>query len=280
VNESHAPLLDRAMPAALLRWEGVLVCLVAWAFLLAIALSLGELGLGWDALNHHIYLGWTAGQHRFDRDFLGAGYQSFQSPYVNWPLYKMAVGGWTGTAAGAVLASLHLVAVWPIWMVARACVPGGTVFDVAMRALAVALALMSSVVLSAFGSSMNDVLAAAPLVWAVALAIEPTARGAGMAPATARNYVVLSGLSTGLSVALKLSNGPLAVWMPAIWLLCAREPRGRLKAVLLGSLAAVAGFGLAYGHWGWLLWRHFGNPVFPFYDHWFAPLREWSGWAG
>lgn len=274
------PLLERAVPAALLRWEGALVCLVAWAFLLAIPLSLGELGLGWDALNHHIYLGWTAEQHRFDRDFLGAGYQSFQSPYLNWPAYKMALSGWTGVAAGAVIASLHMVVVWPVWMLARTCVPGPAVFDVAMRALAVVLALVSSVVLSAFGSTMNDVLAAAPLVWAVALAMEPAAHAADMTRAVARRYLVLSGLGAGLAVALKLSNGPLAVLMPGLWLLCARELRGRLEAVLLGSLGTVTGFVLGYGYWGWLLWRHFGNPVFPFYHHWFAPLRGWLGWAG
>jgi hypothetical protein len=273
-------LLERAVPAALLRWECALVCLVAWACLLLIPVSLGELGLGWDAVNHHIYLGWTAEQHRFDRDFLGAGYQSFQSPYLNWPVYKMAVSGWTGVSTGVVLASLHVVAVWPVWMLARTCVPGGAVFDVAMRALAVALALVSSVVLSAFGSTMNDLLAAAPLVWAVALAMEPTARAAGMTPAVARRYVVLSGMCAGFAVALKLSNGPLAVLMPGLWLLCARELRDRLTAVLLGSLGVLAGFLLGYGHWGWLLWRHFGNPVFPFYDHWFAPLRAWLGWAG
>ena len=143
--------LDQAVPAALLRWEGALICLVAWGFLMTIPLSIGELALGWDALNHHIYLGWTAEQHRFDRDFLAAGYQSFQSPYVNWPVYKMAASGWTGVAAGAVLASLHTWVVWPVWMLARACAPGGAVFDVAMRTLAVTLALMSGLVLSAFG---------------------------------------------------------------------------------------------------------------------------------
>jgi len=280
VNEPRPHLLDRAAPAALLRWEGALAVLVAWAFLLAVPLSLGELGLGWDALNHHIYLGWTAEQHRFDRDFLGSGYQSFQSPYLNWPIYRMAASGWTGVSAGAVLASLHLVVVWPVWMLARAGAPGGSVFDVAMRALAVVLAMGSSVVLSAFGSSMNDLLAAAPLVWAVALAMEPTAQAADITRARARRYVVLSGLCAGVAVALKLSNAPLALLMPGLWLLCAHTLRGRLAAVLLGGLAALTGFVLAYGYWGWLLWRHFGNPVFPFYDHWFAPLREWLGWVG
>ena len=280
MRQARPTLLERAVPAALLRWEGGLVCLVAWGVLMAIPLSLGELGLGWDALNHHIYLGWTAEQYRFDRDLLGAGYQSFQSPYLNWPVYKMAASGWTGVSAGMVLASLHLLAVWPVWMLARACGRGGAVFDVAMRFLAVVLALLSSVVLSAFGSTMNDLLAATPLVWAVALAMEPTTKPTAMAPAATRRYVMLSGLCAGLAVALKLSNGPLAVLMPGLWLLCGREVRGRLGAMLTGGLGALAGFLLGYGYWGWLLWRYFGNPVFPFYDHWFAPLRGWLGWVG
>jgi hypothetical protein len=279
VKQARPPFLERALPAVL-RWEGLAVCLVAWGFFLAIPLSLGELGLSSDALNHHMYLGWTAEQHRFDRDFLAAGYQSFQSPYLYWPVYKMASIGWTGVAAGAVLASLHMVAVWPVWMLARICVPGGSLFDVVMRALAVALALLSSVVLATFGSSMNDLLATAPLVWAVALAMEAAAQVANIAPAPARRYVALSGLCAGLAVALKLSNGPLAIWMPGLWLLCGRESRGRFGAALLGSLSALIGFLLAYGYWGALLWRYFGNPVFPFFDNWFASLRALLGWVG
>lgn len=280
MNAAPAPLLERAAPPALLRWEGALVCLVAWAALLAIPLSQGELGLGWDALNHHIYLGWTAQHPRFERDFLGAGFQSFQSPYLYWPVYRMAVGGWSGVAAGAVLASLHVVVVWPVWMLARACVPGTTLFDLSLRALATALAFLSGLVLSVFDATMNDLLAAAPLVWAVALATEPLARPAGMAPARVRRYLLLSGLCAGLAVALKLSNGPLALLMPGLWLLAAAGVRARLACLLYASAGALAGFLLGYGYWGALLWRHFGNPVFPFVDYWFAPLRGWLGWAG
>lgn len=274
-----AAFLERDAPPAVLRWEGALLCAAAWLLLLAMPLSLGALGLGSDALNHHLYLGWTAQQPRFDRDFLAAGYQSFQAPYLYWPAYRMAASGWSGAAAGAVLASLHVVMVWPVWMLARACLPGATVYDVAMRALAVALALLSSVVLSAFGSTITDVLGAIPLVWAVALAVEPV-RDPRMAPALARRYVMLSGLLAGMAVALKLGNGPLAVCMPGLWLLCARNLADRLRAIVLGSFGAVVGFLACYGPWGWVLWRNFGNPVYPFYDYWFAPLRQWLGWVG
>jgi hypothetical protein len=192
----------------------------------------------------------------------------------------MAAAGWSGVAAGAVLASLQAIAVAPVWMLARTCVPGASVFDVAMRALAVALAFSSAIVLSAFGVSMNDLLAAVPLLAAVALAVEPAVRVRDMGRSVAQRYVVLSGLCAGLAVALKLSNAPLAIGMPLLWLLCGRTLRTRIAAALAGSLAALAGFLVAYGYWGWLLWRHFGNPLYPFLDPWFSLLRGWLGWAG
>ncbi len=280
MSASRLPWLERAVPARLLQWEGATVCLATWAFLAAIPLALGGIGLSTDALNHHIYLGWTAQEHRLDRDFLGGGYQSFQWPYLYWPVYRMAVAGWSGMAAGLVLATAQAIVAWPVWMLARACIPGATVFDLAMRILAVALALASGVVLSVFGSTMNDLFAAVPLVWAVALAIEAASpRSEDGAARAARRAVLWSGLAAGVSVALKLSNGPLAACMPLLWLHCARGTGARLRMAAGGSLAAAAGFTLVYGYWGSLLWRHYGNPIFPFQEHWFAPLRAWLGGA-
>src|SRR5206468_634433 len=36
------------------------ITLLAWLALASIPFALGGIGLGWDALNHHIYLGWVA----------------------------------------------------------------------------------------------------------------------------------------------------------------------------------------------------------------------------
>lgn len=278
--KTAVPLLERSVPATLLRWELAAVCLLAWALLVSIPVTAGELGLSWDAINHHVYLGWTAERHRLDLDFVAAGYQSYQAPYLNWPLYRMAVGGWSGVSAAIALATLEMMAVVPVWVVARACAPGASVFDLAMRALAVALALLSCVVLSSFGATVNDMLAAAPLLWAVALVLGVAGRLQDPGRVATMRRVLLSGLCAGIAVGLKLSNGPLAVLLPALWLLCGREWRGRVQAVLAGTAGALAGFAVSYGYWGWLLWRRFGNPLFPFYDHWFAPLRAWLGWAG
>jgi hypothetical protein len=254
------------------------VCLLAWLAFISIPLLQGEIGLSWDALNHHVYLGWTAEHPRMDRDYVASGYQAYQFPYLYWPMYKLAVGGWSGAAAGVVLATIHLLAVPPVWMLARSCMPGRTLFDVLMRGLAVALAFLTSVVLSLFDSTANDLMAAIPLAWSVAYAIKPLAEiDAGSA--AARRCVLLSGIFAGLAVAFKLSNGPLAILLPALWVFSGRAAMERIGNTVLAGAATLVAFLAAYGYWGFLLWQRFGNPVYPFYDGAFAPLRTLLGYG-
>ena len=249
---------------------------VAWLAFVSIPLGLGGIGLSWDALNHHVYLGWIADRARFDRDFLAASYQSFQYPYLYWPFFKLYQGGWSGNWAGAVLVSFNVSVVPALWLLARLSVAERSWYGVAMRWLAVALAFLTGVVLSLFDTTANDLVAAIPLVWAIALAFEPwDPRRPGWL--TVRRLVLLSGFCVGASVAFKLSNGPLAVLIPVLWGIHGWSWRERFTDVALGCIATLAGLLVFYGYWGWDMWVHYGNPVYPFYDDWFAPVRAAVG---
>jgi hypothetical protein len=147
-----------------------------------------------------------------------------------------------------------------------------------MRALGVALAFMSGVVLSMFDSTANDLLAAIPLVWAFAIGLEPLAEPPS-SDARANRAVCLSGFLAGLSVAFKFSNGPIAVMLVILWVWIGNGLIARIRLLTLGGLCALLGLGVAYGWWGWQLWNHFGNPVYPIFDGWFEPLRKLSGWV-
>jgi hypothetical protein len=268
----------RAAPDWLIRWEVVLVLAASSLALSSIPLMLGHIGLSWDALNHHIYLGWTADRPRFTQDYLAASYQAYQYPYLYWPVYKLALGGASGMLAGVMLAQLHVLAVPAVWKIARACIPGREWFDLAMRALAVALAFTGGVVLSMFDTTGNDLLAAIPLVWAIALALEPLSQE-HPAEALVRRAVLSSGLLAGIAVAFKLSNAPVAIVLPLLWLWPAGGVGPKFRRLVRGGSWTAAGFLLAYGYWGWQLWSHFGNPIYPLYDNWFDLPRAWSGWV-
>lgn len=253
------------------------VVVVAWLIFASVPLALGGIGLSWDALNHHVYLGWIADQPRFDRDFLASSYQSFQYPYLYWPVYKLYQSGLSGSWAGVVLVSLNVLVVPALWLLARVSVTEQTWFGLAMRSLAVALAFLTGVVLSLFDSTSNDLLAAIPLVWAIALVFESwdVRRPTWL---SVRRLILLSGFCAGASVAFKLSNGPLAILMPVLWGIPGASYRQRLMNVAAGCTATLAGVLVFYGYWGWQMWTHYGNPVYPFYDDWFAPVRAVLGY--
>ena len=130
-------------------------------------------------------------------------------------------------------------------------------FLAAERLMACLLALSSVVVWIALETTASDLLAAVPLLWALAVASHPRRSDA---------RAFWSAALFGLSVAAKLSNGlflPLLVswwWQPA--------GTGRSRLPLARGLALAAGaagaFLLAYAPWGWQVWQVTGNPLHPF----------------
>jgi len=260
-------------PGWVLQHEGWLIFLLGTLAFVAIPLSIGSVGISWDTVNHHIYLGWMADHPRFDRDYLAASYQSYQYPYLYWPIYKLAMAGASGMTAGIVIALMHATAIPATWLIARACIPGEDWFDVAMRGTAVLLAFMAGAVLSMFDVTSNDLVAATPLIWAYALALRPVSR-----PGSSLMWVAASGVLAGLSVAFKLSNGFMALAMPILWLWPAGSVAARIGRCVLAGACVIASFIAFYGYWGWELWSHYGNPIYPLYDGVFEPLRQWLGW--
>lgn len=249
-----------------------------WVIFVSIPIYLGRVGLGWDGLNHQIYLGWVADNPRFDKDYMAASLQSYQFPYLYWPVYKLAAAGVTGMTAGLVLSTLHLIAVPPVWMIAKVMIPGEDVLGAVLRSAAVMLAFMSAVPLKTLEATGNDLLAAAPMLWAVAIAFMAIARGASGTRHSFVQSAIFSGLIGGLAVACKLSNGPLVLLLPGLFWFCHGTIMERLKWITTNAIAIGLGFAVSYGYWGYQLWLQFGNPLFPFYDAIFEPIRTVLGW--
>ena len=259
------------------RLELPFVLIVLWLIFISVPLYLGRLGLSWDALNHHIYLGWVADAPRFGKDHAAASTQAYQYPYLYWPVYKLAISGFSGQTAGVVLATLHLLTVPPVWMVAKVLIPAQGVYAMAMRVAAVLLAFMSAVPLKMLESTGNDLLAAAPFLWAVALAFQAIAQPAPVHHARITRTAVIAGLLAGLAVSFKLSHGPLAVLLPLVFVFCDGPWLARAKWAVLCALAIFLGFVVTYGYWGYQLWLQFGNPIYPFYDGYFQLWRNGTG---
>jgi hypothetical protein len=259
------------------RSELLLVVAAMWLLLASIPLSLGAIGISWDALNHHAYLGWTAFNPRFDRDWLAASYQAYQYPYLYWPFYKLVEMQVPGMWAGVVLVSLNVLVVPALWLVARVCVPVHSWEGTALRAGGVLLAFLGQLTLSLMETTSNDLYAGTPVVWAVALGlIASQARETG--ESTTDRAIAWSGAFIGLAIAFKFSNAPIVLAVPLLWALAPGTMLQRLRHILRGAAWSIAAFMVAYGWWGWQMWQQFGNPIYPFYDPWFTALRDSVGW--
>lgn len=253
------------------RREIFALSILLWLMAISIPITLGEIGMGWDTLNHHIYLGWTAEKPRFDRDVLAASYQTYQFPYLYWPVYYLASNGYSGVVAGVVLNTMYVSLVPAMWLVAYACIPGNQTLEIIMRAVAVVLGFVSSVVLQMLDTTANDLLASIPMFWAIALAL----RYSTNEDAKARvKRVTYSGLLGGVAVAVKFSNGPFAIMLPILWLSLGYTWTERFRLIVTGSVVTIVAFILAYGYWGWQLWVYYKNPIFPFARDLFMNLNN------
>lgn len=235
----------------------------------SLPLQAGYFGWSWDALNHHVYLGLMVEAPRLDRDVIAASFQSYQYPYLYWPVYRMSLldapGAWVGSGWAALQV---LLLVPPLWTIAWRLLPsdGPHWYGAALRVAACVMALASTVVLSSVDTTANDLLAAVPLLWALALM-------AGGGSGDGRAFVAAT--LWGVSSAFKLSNAvflPLLLvwwWVPNQRLRQGFAPRRALALALGGAF----GFGVAYAPWGWQLWQATGNPLYP----WRVPLFALPG---
>jgi hypothetical protein len=244
------------------KWRAAVL---ASSLCIAIAWTLGQGNdVHWDAVNYHLYLGFSAVNDRSAQDFFAAGPPSYLNPYAYVPLYLMSAAGWSAVATASALAAWHSLALWLTYEIARVAAPADAPSEA--RAIAVGaalLALSNPVVLQTLGATMAD-MSTAVLVLAGWAAIAHALRRGGNA------WVALGGIACGIAAALKLSNAIFALAaLPAL----AFVPGGvgqRLRALIVFGVACAGGFACAGLGWSVALWREFGNPFFPFFNQYFA----------
>lgn len=238
-----------------LRLELFLITALAAALAAAVPLHAGKWSWSWDALNHHVYLGLIGEHARWDLDIAPASVQSYQYPYLYWPVYRLASLPISGATAGAIWgAFLAAMLVVPTWLVSlRLLRDEGGWQGVFERAMACALALSSVIVLAAINTTANDPLAAVPVLWAVAVMAVPAPSDRRAAAAAAL---------WGMSAAFKLSAG-LLLPLLAVWWWAPGPGRWWLRRGVAVAAGAIGGFVVTYAPWAWQLWAWAGNPFHP-----------------
>jgi hypothetical protein len=206
--------------------------------------------LNWDLLNYHYYAPFQLLEGRLQQDFFAASAQGYLNPLGYLPFYLLASGAHS-VLASALLALLHSVAIallyFTAWRLFAHLEPRRRT---GAAILAAALGAASGVFWTMVGTSFLDVLLLPLVLGGVLLLID------------ARRFMA-AGALFGIAAALKYSNALFAVAALPLVLAAGWRP---LLAYAAGGAAALALFA---GPWLVLMWREFGNPVFPLFNAWF-----------
>jgi len=253
---------------------------VAYPFLLSAVLCLLAMlwqgqDASWDLLNYHLYtpLAWLEGRLfavpggamldgvPVPLDVAAAQLQTWHNPLLDLPLAVWVREGGSGVLVSAWLCLPVVVAVGFALRTMDLLWPAGRSWG---RTLFAALAGMSgAAVLPAVGTSFNDAFVAAFVLAALWWVVD--SHGKRGPWATWLPVGVLAGAAAGL----KLTSAIHCVGFLAA-ALCAGPGRWRLMRVLALGVGGVSGFVSTWGYWGWQVWQQYGNPLFPYFNQWFA----------
>lgn len=225
--------------------------------LLVACVLLGVAGgkdLNWDLSHYHVYIAFSLLHGRLGQDFMGASLHSYLNPLAHLPFYWMLAAGWESVAIGAVLALSQGLALALLYFIARSLLPrecgrAGALLSTLLGAAAVPY-------VSALGRTFTDVETALPVLAAAALLCSDALRSR---PA---GRMAAIGLLLGAAAGLKPTNG-IYVLAALAWPLMGSD---RAKGLAAYAAGAAAGALVTGGWWAFLLWREFGNPVFPLFN--------------
>ncbi|MDB5567920.1 MAG: hypothetical protein JWP84_4486 [Tardiphaga sp.] len=245
------------MPAITSRARSLLVIATAMALGAAYAAFVGE-DANWDWQNYHEYNVWALLNGGYARDVIPPGFQTYFNPVVYFPWYYLR-HTLPPVAAGIIMGAVHGLNLALVWWLSRIVL--GNAASALTIAAAVLLAAFGPMTLSEVGTSFADILTAIPIIAGLALMLESD-------DVRPLRYLC-AGLLVGLAVGFKLTNIVFALGLGAAALLATRP----LLAMGCLALGGAVGTVLTGGGWSLMLWREFGNPLFPLMNSFF-PSKE------
>jgi hypothetical protein len=200
--------------------------------------------LNWDLLAYHYYAPFQLLQGRLEQDFFAASVQSYLNPLGYVPFYLMVSSGWHSVAVSIAMAAAHSLSLGLLYLIAwRAFAHLPQRDRVVLSCLAAALGASTAVYWATVGTSFLDPLLVPPMLGGLLLLLH-------------QRHFWLAGALFGVAAALKYSNAIYALAaLPLVF-----TSRRSFLAYAAGGAAAVAVFA---GPWLALMWREFGNPLYP-----------------
>lgn len=211
-----------------------------------------------DLLNYHLYTAHAFWTGAYKADFMGSGLQGFLNPIGYVPAYLMIKAGWHSLTAASVLAAVHALNIWLVWLIGWRILFRSSQDRVSSSALAATLAAASPVFIAVIGSSFLD-----PIVSLFTLTSLYLVCSALLNSPTGSWKLALAGTLLGAATGLKLTGIAASTVAVAALLITAVIYRKRLVSIIWFISGLVVGAISTGGAWAYHLWSSFQNPVYP-----------------
>jgi hypothetical protein len=252
-------------------WPGALLLLWIAAGLRSIALGKD---VNWDLKNYHWYNAWAVLNGRVGYDVAPAQLQTYHNPLGDLPFYGLVHAIQNPRTVAFIMALPVAVAAYFLLRTLLLLFPfdrdraNGVVWIVA----AALIGLTGGGGIAAWGATFNEWPSIALVMAALWLAVRAAIEGEGRRPFAC----VAGGFLVGCAMGLKLTFAVYALGFLASCMAYGTLAE-RLKRPLVAGIFIGLGFLATYGWWGWILWREFANPFFPYFNSifqspWWSPV--------
>jgi len=250
-----------------------LLCCIGYTLLCLVWRTIAGRFLTWDHLNYHLYVAHAWWHNRLPEELFAAGPQSYLNPLPHLPFYAVFQTGAHSLVIALSMALLHSVNLWLLHFIACRLIPPTD----RMRRLTVVCSVLLGALSPAFlfeaGTSYVDVVVSIPALSALLLLLVWKERSHETIPGW--RFLYGAGMLAGIAMGLKPSSLVFcATLATALVLLSGRQA---WSVVWRATLSGTAGLALSGGPHAWMLWKAFGNPVFPLFNGlfrspWFPPV--------
>lgn len=239
-----------------------ILCCIGYTLLCLVWRAVAGQEFNWDHVHYHLYVAHAWWNNRLPEELFAAGPQSYLNPLPHLPFYTFYQLGMDKLAISLSVAFFHSINLWLLHFIACRLIPPVD----RMRRLAIVCSVLLAALSPAFqyevGTSHTDVIVSMPALGALLLLL--VWQEHVLTKSTDWRPLYAAGLLAGVAIGFKLSSLVFcAALMIALIVLSGRQAWGVAWRALLSG---TAGFALSGGPHAWMLWRSFGNPVFPLFN--------------
>ena len=231
-----------------------------------ISVLLGK-DLTWDTANYHLYNPYAFLNDRFNIDYWPTSFiHQFFAPTLDFILYFFVMYT-TPFITEFMIGAIHGINACLLYFIAYHFLYQETkTFAMPCALLFALFGTFGAIIIPRIGGFENDHFVSIFVLSFILLQIK-----ACQAYLNSKKFPYLlcaiSGCLLGISIGLKLTSAIFFVGALFAYLFINIPLMSRIKLISILGCSVLLGWFISSGYWMWLLWQHYENPLFPFFNH-------------